>query len=200
VFSTADLAHASGVGRHVWAAEVGRRHLFDPALPSAQAERIEQSVGVEDLWRPGETWRSLDLRELALLEELTATKFEGAPVLRAQIPFTTAQQGCGCGCGTLNLNVDESRAPPIESTHGRSMLVEADVRSAAGGWDGGLILFVSDGYLRCLEIYTWRDEPLPLPQVQDIRTRLPERPESPAQERVSPRPTHRRTGSGMLGA
>jgi len=119
-----------------------------------------------DAWRPGTEWRRLEPPEIALLEASTAVKFDGAAALRAQILFTTAQQGCGCGCGTINLKVDESRVAAAELARDGPVQGEAVVSG------GGLILFADGGYLRCLAIHYWTDEPLQLPDVSDIRTYL----------------------------
>ena len=46
---------------------------------------------------------------------------------------------------------------------------EAEVVSDTGAPEGGLILFVRNGYLRCLEIYSHGVEPADLPSVDRIR-------------------------------
>lgn len=112
-------------------------------------------------------WRALTDGERALLTAIIDQPFPGSPGLLAQVEVAEAQQGCDCGCGTINLRVDRAKAHSVafESSLAPG---EAEVLSAAGTSEGGLILFVRDGYISSLEIYSW-GEPAALPPVDRIR-------------------------------
>lgn len=112
-------------------------------------------------------WRLLTDRERALLRAIVDQPFPGSRDLLAQVEVAEAQQGCDCGCGTINLRVDQASASKIPL---KSSLApcEAEVLSPTGALEGGLILFVRDGYLACLEIYS-HGEPVALPSVDRIR-------------------------------
>ena len=112
-------------------------------------------------------WRLLTDRERALLRAIVDQPFPESQDLLAQVEGAEAQQGCDCGCGTINLRVDRAAARLVAL---KSSLApgEAEVLSEAGASEGGLILFVRDGYLSCLEIYS-HGEPAALPPVDRIR-------------------------------
>lgn len=115
----------------------------------------------------GASWRPLTEQERSLLEALLSQEFAGSLELLEQLAAGEAQRGCGCGCGTINLRVDKNLAPPAILT-GALAPGEAEVLSADGESMGGLIVFARDGYLSCMEIYTWGD-PAPLPSLERIR-------------------------------
>lgn len=46
---------------------------------------------------------------------------------------------------------------------------EADILSEAGEAVGGLVVFVRAGYLRRMELFSWSDEPVPLPRPELVR-------------------------------
>ena len=110
------------------------------------------------------TWRALEPNEVALLDALTSLEFDGATELRAQIAAAEARPGCECGCGTIALRVDEESAPRANVSR-QPVRGEAEVEADP---PGGLILFAKDGYLSCLEVYSYGD-PLPLPTPAEIR-------------------------------
>lgn len=85
----------------------------------------------------------------------------------AQVEVAEAQQGCGCGCGTINLRVDRAAAPMVV-LNGSLAPGEAEVLSETGEPEGGLIVFVRDGYLSSLEVYSYGG-PAALPSVDRIR-------------------------------
>ncbi|WP_103337067.1 hypothetical protein [Amycolatopsis sp. CA-126428] len=93
--------------------------------------------------------RPLTPNERATLNTLLAADFPGAAELRAQAATARVTGRCGCGCPTIDLAVDGAtpRSPKKES-----VAVEADVP------DGGLIVFVGEGRLSCLEYWTTADE------------------------------------------
>jgi hypothetical protein len=114
-------------------------------------------------------WRRLSDLEQALLEAILDQPYPESKALLDQLESTEAQQGCDCGCGTINLRVDEDMAPV--ALLGSLAPGEAEVLSESGVSEGGLIVFVRDGYLSCLEIYS-HGEPLALPVVDRIRPYL----------------------------
>ncbi len=121
----------------------------------------------DEFWVPPSEWRPLSKSERALLLAMTGQEFPGSEALRRQVEHASAQQGCGCGCGTINLTVDKNLSSAVEFAR-QPTPGEAEVLDPAGKSVGGLILFARDGYLSCLEIYTWTD-PLPLPRLDAIR-------------------------------
>lgn len=46
--------------------------------------------------------------------------------------------------------------------------MEAEVRDRDGGPIGGVMLWLDRGLLSSLEVYTWADEPLPMPAVDEL--------------------------------
>jgi hypothetical protein len=115
----------------------------------------------------GET-RPLTAVERSLLEAIIARV--GDPesgMLRSQLEVAQAQSGCPCGCGTIDIVLpDDITASTLT---GGGVVVEGDVLDDAGQPVGGLLLFVDDGRLHDLEIWSV-GEPLELPPVE--RTRL----------------------------
>jgi hypothetical protein len=100
--------------------------------------------------------RRITARERAVLDHMLEADFEGRDALRGQVEAVIAVRGCTCGCAAIDLEVDHSKAGPAN----------VESRVPVDGWarteDGtayGLILFVDDGYLSCLEIYGTSTEP-----------------------------------------
>ncbi|WP_290056936.1 hypothetical protein [Amycolatopsis solani] len=105
--------------------------------------------------------RPLAPDERATLDVLLARDFPGAAELRVQAATARVTGRCGCGCPTIDLAVDETtpRAALEES-----VAVEADAP------DGGLIVFVDEGRLSCLEYWTTTGEtPAGFPKPEEIR-------------------------------
>ncbi|MEV4057415.1 hypothetical protein AB0J55_39955 [Amycolatopsis sp. NPDC049688] len=95
--------------------------------------------------------RPLTATERTTLDTLLAKDFPGAAELRAQAATARVTGRCGCGCPSINLQVD--RTLPVAAVADDPVAIEAD---APGG---GLIVFVDDGRLSCLEYWTTADEP-----------------------------------------
>lgn len=152
-----------------------RSRILDLAGIMKLGDRVESSLRLcpdpaGAAWFPGDEWRPVLANESALLNLLLSQKFPGARELRLQLTGLQAQQGCGCGCGTVNLRVDTSlEAAPVTK---QPVQGEADVRDQHGNWGGGLILFARRGYLSCLEIVNFTDDPWPLPKPEQIRLRV----------------------------
>ena len=110
--------------------------------------------------------RPLTQNERALVNGLLSQSFEGVEALREQAKnlMADAIPGCTCGCGTINL-LPNREAPRSRAT---SPVASAGVvRDEAGAEVGGLLLFLEDGRLASLEVYSF-DEPLPLPPVERV--------------------------------
>jgi hypothetical protein len=113
-----------------------------------------------------DSWRPLTDQERSLLTAILDQPFPESRDLLAQVEVAEAQRGCDCGCGTINLRVDGDAGPvTLNSSLAPG---EAEVFSETGEPEGGLILFVRDGYVTCLEIYS-HGEPAALPPVDRIR-------------------------------
>lgn len=95
--------------------------------------------------------RPLTEREADVLHALLALDFEGAEDLRQQAKVATAVARCVCGCATIDLEVDKTASKPAK--------VSRSPVPAEGSWsEGGIILFVIEGWLSLLEIWTWGDD------------------------------------------
>ncbi|MGW5365472.1 hypothetical protein [Actinopolymorpha pittospori] len=110
---------------------------------------------------------SRDLRPLwrverELLDALLTHDFPGVEPLREQAPSVLATRGCECGCGTVDLAPQDADLPTSASDS--PVVVEGRVLDADGNDIGGLLLFLKDGRLSSLEVYSY-DEPLPLPDL-----------------------------------
>jgi hypothetical protein len=110
--------------------------------------------------------RPLTSNEVTLLDALLRHEFSGVDELRVQAGQVRASPGCTCGCGTLNLHVPDT-AP--RSGAGNPVPVEGTVVDADGEPIGGLLLFVDDGRLSGLEVYSLVDDPLPMPLPERVR-------------------------------
>ena len=97
-----------------------------------------------------ERTRPLTPDERTTLDTLLAGDFPGAAELRAQAATARVTGRCGCGCPSINLAVD--RTLPVAAVADDPVAVEADAP------DGGLIVFVEDGRLSCLEYWTTAGE------------------------------------------
>lgn len=104
--------------------------------------------------------RPLTPDERLLLEALLAHDFPGAAELREQARSVRAERGYGCGCGTIDL-VPDAAAPASAATS--PVPVEGVF---AGDW-GGVLLFLAEGRLGSLEVYSYGD-PLPLPRPDQV--------------------------------
>lgn len=106
--------------------------------------------------------------ERALLDGFLSHDFTGVRELREQAQHITAKKGCGCGCGTIELVPDGTNIPRSEAAN--PVPVDGIVHDTKGAEVGGLILFVRDGMLQSLEVYS-HTEPLPLPRPEQVTWR-----------------------------
>ncbi len=109
--------------------------------------------------------RPLSNDERALLDALLAHDFPGVQELREQAKHVKAKRGCECGCGTIDLVPDGTPVP--RSGAANPVPVDGLVTNPGGDEGGGLILFVRDGMLQALEIYS-HGGPLPLPRLEQV--------------------------------
>ena len=97
------------------------------------------------------TTRPLNERERAILELLLEREFPGRDELRVQAASAmTAGPSCTCGCPSFSLQPDRS-LPPAPVTE--RMPTDAH-GTDPGGNQIGVLLFVDDGYLSEVEIYS----------------------------------------------
>jgi hypothetical protein len=98
--------------------------------------------------------RSLNADEARVLDQLLSLDFPGASELRLQQAHARVVGRCQCGCATVDLAVDISSAPPAQGV--RSPIpAEAEVVGEGEQPPGGVIVFLKDGYLSGLEIYSY---------------------------------------------
>jgi hypothetical protein len=100
-----------------------------------------------------------------LLDAFLSHDFPGVETLRAQTPGLLARRGCLCGCGTIDLLPQRGGLEP--STAVSLVEVIGHVVDGDGNPVGGLMLWLEDGFLASLEVYSY-DEPLPLPAVNRV--------------------------------
>ncbi|WP_329427016.1 hypothetical protein OG339_42845 [Streptosporangium sp. NBC_01495] len=107
--------------------------------------------------------RHLSAEEQAIILALLTQDFPGVDELRAQVPSAIVAERCGCGCATVDLRAGtkpRALASPVQN----GVLISASVR----GRDDGVLLFVENGHLSYLEVYSVDDEPASLPQPEDV--------------------------------
>ena len=116
--------------------------------------------------------RPLNAAELAVLDLLLAPDFPGVDALRRQLSHVRVVGRCPCGCATVDLDVERGSCPPAPG-RGRPIPSEAEVLTDAGAPLGGIIVFLKDGYLSTLEIYSVGPEPIRIwPQLDRLRPTL----------------------------
>ncbi|MCO7238919.1 hypothetical protein [Aeromicrobium sp. CnD17-E] len=103
--------------------------------------------------------------ERALLDALLSFDFEGVEALRVQAAGLKVSDGCTCGCGTINLFPSDAH-PPLSDARS-PVPAEGRVVNGAGEDVGGLLLFLEQGRLSSLEVYSY-DEPLALPEPDHV--------------------------------
>lgn len=112
--------------------------------------------------------RPLTPNEHELLSELLVQAQDAAAALRPQLAEARVVSSCTCGCeliGFVSSDLGTPRAMP-EAT---LFPVEGDVVDDIGEVVGGLILFLRDGGLHDLEVFSLANEPLPLPDPAHVR-------------------------------
>ena len=102
----------------------------------------------------------------ALSAVLNYADFDGRDALLAQVDSARVVGYCGCGCATVLLAV-ESAAPA--SSSGSPIPNEATIIGADGDPLGGLLVFLEDGYLATLEVYSYDDPISPFPPMERLK-------------------------------
>ncbi|WP_214108066.1 hypothetical protein [Acrocarpospora catenulata] len=97
--------------------------------------------------------RHLTTEEQAVILALLGQNFSGANELRAQVPSAVITGRCGRGCATVDLRPGTGPRA-LDSPIQDDVLVSASVQ----GNEAGVLLFIEDGHLSCLGIYTTKDE------------------------------------------
>lgn len=118
----------------------------------------------EDLPAPA---RLLAPREQVVLDLLLSQDFPGVQALREQARGVRAARGCTCGCGTIDL-VPPPDAPLADLYRYGLAPTEAEVRDGNGEPLGGVMLFVEQGLLSSLEVYSFVEDPLPMPTLDQL--------------------------------
>ncbi len=112
--------------------------------------------------------RPLTPSERGILDLLLAQEFPDAARLRAQLPHTQAIGQCSCGCASVDLEVDRGLCDPAAG-RGSPVRSEANVLDDAGQPRGGVIVFLRDGYLSRLEIYSYFEPISAWPQANRLQ-------------------------------
>jgi hypothetical protein len=96
-------------------------------------------------------FRPLNASERRLLDVLLTRDFPGRDELRLQAQTVqTTGRSCGCGCPTFALVADRALPPARVKEH---MVSDAHGNDPAGH-PVGVLLFVKDGYLSEIEVYS----------------------------------------------
>jgi len=98
--------------------------------------------------------RVLSADEARVMDQLLSLDFPGASELRLQQAHARVVGRCQCGCATVDLAVDVSSAPPALGVPS-PIPAEAEVVGEGDQPVGGVIVFLKDGYLSGLEIYSY---------------------------------------------
>jgi hypothetical protein len=90
----------------------------------------------------------------ALLEH---ERFSGRDELLGQVSDARVIGRCGCGCATVALAVGRD---PADDTPPQPIPAEGTVLDKDSDEIGGVLLFVKDGCLTELELYSYEDDPI----------------------------------------
>jgi hypothetical protein len=100
--------------------------------------------------------RRLNLDEERVLRHMLSAWPEGASYV-GRLGSLRVVGSCSCGCVTVDLE-DEQRGDPNHPSI--PLPVEAEIRSEAGEYIGGVLLFANIGFLTTLEAYSVADKPI----------------------------------------
>lgn len=111
--------------------------------------------------------RPLTDRERAILDGFLYFAFPGVGELRARVPTlrVNSDRSCPCSCGTADLVADRALAPAAAAS---PLPVGADIPGDGDIPLGGMIVFLLDGFLASLEVYSYGSGPLQLPAIEDV--------------------------------
>jgi hypothetical protein len=102
--------------------------------------------------------RALGDQESAVLDWLLAHQFRDAERLRAQAASVVATGRCACGCASIHLDVEHT--PELAARTPSPVPVQPQIVGDDGQPVGGVLLFLEDGWLSYLEVYSYH-EPIP---------------------------------------
>ena len=107
--------------------------------------------------------RALGDQEAAVLDWLLAHGFMDAEQLRAQAASVVVTGRCACGCASIDLDVEHTlqhTLPGLAAGTPSPVPVQPQIVGDDGQPVGGVLLFLEDGWLSYLEVYSYR-EPIP---------------------------------------
>jgi hypothetical protein len=78
--------------------------------------------------------------------------------LRAQVASAVATGRCACGCASIHLDVEHT--PGVAARTPSPVPVQPQIVGDDGQPVGGVLLFLEDGWLSYLEVYSYH-EPIP---------------------------------------
>lgn len=113
--------------------------------------------------------RLLNDNERALVTALLDGEPEAGRDLRLHLNSVRVRSGCNCGCGSLDFVYPDATTAEVDLTPPHLFPVEAAVLDEKGDPAGGVLLFVRDGRLDNLDVYSVGDEPLQLPDADRWR-------------------------------
>jgi hypothetical protein len=102
-----------------------------------------------------------------LLTVLRQADFPGRDALLAQADTATVVGYCGCGCASVHLAVADGLPAGAETSS--PIPNEVTVMDADGEPIGGILVFLTDGYLSLLEVYDYGERISPFPPVEQLR-------------------------------
>jgi len=95
-----------------------------------------------------------------VLDLMLSQDFPGAGSLRPQVPYAQVVGGCDCGCATVDFEVAPEAPRASPDLRGRVLPVTGYVGADIDQPGAGIIVFVDEGFLSRLEIYSMA-EPAP---------------------------------------
>lgn len=113
--------------------------------------------------------RLLNDNERALVTALLDGEPEAGRDLCSHLDSVRVRSGCNCGCGSLEFVYPDASSAEVHLTQAELLPVEAAVLDENGDPAGGVLLFVRDGRLDNLDVYSVGDEPLQLPDADRWR-------------------------------
>jgi hypothetical protein len=111
--------------------------------------------------------RPLSDNERDVLGALLDQEAPGATELRDQLGQVEVVSNCNCGCGSIAFTPRSHRTD--RSSSSALYPVEGEVLDDDGNLIGGVLLFVRDGRLNDVDVYSVTDRPLQMPDLAHVR-------------------------------
>lgn len=102
------------------------------------------------------------------MDALLGQCFDGVESLRRQWERALVESSCECGCGSIAFVFVEPPPCAPDATRHR-VPVEAEIVDERDEIVGGVIVFVRDGVLDDVDVYSVVEEPQPFPDLASIR-------------------------------